>query len=229
VRDVHEVGAALRAHAPVPRILFGHSMGSFVVRHALLERPADLAGCALSGSSALSRALARLGAALAALEALRVGRAGASPLLHWLVFGRAERAFAPRRTAFDWLSRDAAEVDAYLADPLCGFSLRAGSLADMFRALAAAESTEALRTLPAELPILVLAGSDDPLSGATAVHRLAGLYARAGLERVSTRVYPGSRHEPHNDLDGQQVQADLLVWIEACLGPATGLSRGSSV
>jgi alpha-beta hydrolase superfamily lysophospholipase len=220
VRDVDELGSALLGERPVPRILFGHSMGSFLVRAALARPGAPLCGCALSGPGLVSRGLARLAAAIAAFEVLRLGVSARSPLLRRLVFGRAERAVQPARTPFDWLSRDPVEVDAYVRDPTCGFVLTAGSLREMFAALDALERGEDLGHLPRSLPIYVFSGADDPVSGHRAVRGLAGRYQRAGLERISTRIYPEDRHETLNELDRQQVERDLLDWISSCVPPA---------
>jgi alpha-beta hydrolase superfamily lysophospholipase len=222
VRDVDELGRALLADRPAPRILLGHSMGSFLVRASLARCRAPLSGCALSGSALPARALVWLAAAIAAFEARRLGPSARSPLLRSLVFGRAERAFRSARTPFDWLSRDAAEVDAYLADPMCGFVLGAGSLREMFAALARSERSADLGQLPRSLPILIFAGGADPLSGPRAVRRLAGRYHRAGFERVSARIYPLDRHETLNELDRRQVERDLLDWISSCLPSAAG-------
>jgi alpha-beta hydrolase superfamily lysophospholipase len=167
-----------------------------------------------------ARALARLAAAVAGFEALRLGPTTPSPGLRALVFGRAERAFEPRRSAFDWLSRDPLEVDAYCADPQCGFALVPRSMREMFAALARLERPEDLARLPRGLPIRVFAGDADPLSGASAVARLAGRYHRAGLSRVSWQVYAGARHETLNELNRQEVEADLLGWLETCNDPA---------
>jgi alpha-beta hydrolase superfamily lysophospholipase len=217
LRDVDELGQALLADLPrTPRVLVGHSMGSIVVRALLARGSAPLAGCALSASPVPLRGVARLGRVVARCEAWRVGEDGRSKLLHALLFGRAARAFRPSRTAFDWLSRDPAEVDAYVADPLCGFVLSPRSLAQMLACLARLERGSALRGVPRSLPIHVFAGGDDPMSGPAAVRALAGRYHRAGFERVTTRVYPGSRHETLNELDRREVEGDLLDWVTSC-------------
>jgi alpha-beta hydrolase superfamily lysophospholipase len=222
VRDLIELGDALANENPgAKRVLFGHSMGSLLVRASLAQSSRSIAGCALSGSSVPSGFATLAAQALAGIESLRLGRSGQSPLLRWLVFGRAERAFRPADTRFDWLSRDREEVAAYASDPRCGFVLRAGSLGEMFGAIRRLERARP-PVVPRELPILIFAGGDDPLSGRIAVERLAGRYHRMGFRRVETRVYPGTRHEALNDLDRQQVSGDLLAWISSCLGDAGG-------
>ncbi len=63
----------------------------------------------------------RLARLIARSGALAPGPPGQSALIEWLSFGSFNKAFKPNRTAFDWLSRDPAEVDLYVNDPLCGF------------------------------------------------------------------------------------------------------------
>jgi alpha-beta hydrolase superfamily lysophospholipase len=221
IRDVAELGRALLAASPHPRVLFGHSMGSFIARAALLEADASVAGCALSAPALAPRARLRCAARLARAEECRLGPAARSPLLHRLVFGRAERAFQPSRTHFDWLSRDPAEVDAYVSDPHCGFVLGARSLREMFAFLIELDG-RAAAPVPRGRAIYLFAGADDPLGGARAIAALAGRYHRAGVESVATRVYPGARHETLNELNRKEVEADLLHWISSCIERAGG-------
>jgi alpha-beta hydrolase superfamily lysophospholipase len=179
VRDLVELGESLAAEAPgIPRVLLGHSMGSLLVRASFARSGRSAAGIALSASSDVSAASAAALQSLAALESLRLGPAGRSALLRWLIFGRAERSFPTARTRFAWLSRDPSEVAAYAADPACGFVLRAGSLHQMFGGIRRLERGEA-SGVPRDLPILLFAGGDDPLSGARAIEAIAGRSARS--------------------------------------------------
>jgi alpha-beta hydrolase superfamily lysophospholipase len=215
VRDVGEVASALEPGAP--HVLLGHSMGALVVQAALREASDRLAGCALSGAAVVSPVVARLGSALARLEAGRLGPGARSPLLAWLLFGRAARSVRSSRTAFDWLSRDPREVDAYCSDPHCGFVTSAGSLHAMFSALIALGRPETLAGVPRGLPLRFFSGSADPMGGTQAVERLARGFRRAGFERVSIRIYPGARHETLNETNREEVEKELLDWCSSCL------------
>ena len=105
----------------VPIIFLGHSLGSFLGQDFVAEHSDALAGAVYSGSSGKPPAIATLGRLIARAERLRLGKRGKSQLLGQMWFGAYNKPFAPARTEFDWLSRDEKEVDAYVADPYCGF------------------------------------------------------------------------------------------------------------
>ena len=106
-----------------PLFLFGHSMGSYIAQAYLMHHSASLQGAVLSGSNFQPPLLYRTAALIARLEAWRQGYLGKSALIEWLSFGSFNKAFKPNRTAFDWLSRDAEEVDKYIADPCAVFAV----------------------------------------------------------------------------------------------------------
>ena len=120
--DLWRLNQRIRADYPrVPVVVFGHSLGSFMIQQFISEHGDAIAGAVLSGSNGKPLAVARLALLLARFERLRVGSHARSALLHGLVFGSFNRPFEPARTPFDWLSRDPIEVDKFLTDPLCGF------------------------------------------------------------------------------------------------------------
>ena len=96
-------------------------MGSFLGRSFVADHSDALAGALYSGSNGAPAPIAALGRLIARAERLRLGRRGKSRLIFQMWFGDFNKPFKPARTEFDWLSRDPAEVDAYVADPLCGF------------------------------------------------------------------------------------------------------------
>ena len=108
-------------HPDVPIVLLGHSLGSFMVQYFISEHGDGLAAAVLSASNGKPPPIAPIGLLLARLERLRLGQRGHSPVMQALFFGAFNKPFKPARTPFDWLSRDTAEVDKYIVDPLCGF------------------------------------------------------------------------------------------------------------
>ncbi|HEY8430444.1 MAG TPA: alpha/beta hydrolase [Sandaracinaceae bacterium] len=208
-------------HAGLPRVLLGHSMGSFFVQRLIGEerRPAD--AVVLSASNGKPPPIAAVGRYVARLERLRLGPRGKSKLLDALSFRDFNKKFAPNRTDFDWLSRDAAEVDAYVADPLCGFLVTTQTWVDLLDALPGLTSEEHLSRIDPELPIYVFAGTQDAVGDfGRGVRRLVEAYRRAGLKRVELRLYDGGRHEMLHETNAEQVIADLVAWIERTLGRA---------
>ncbi|SHG36113.1 alpha/beta fold hydrolase [Geodermatophilus nigrescens] len=213
--DVRDLGARLAAdHPGVPRFLLGHSLGS-VVALASAERDGDvLDGLVLSGPIGVAPHFA---AAAEQLRAAVAAGSGEQPMDALTAFNAP---FEPARTPYDWLSRDPAEVDAYLADPLCGDDVPPTYAygAEMFALAARVASEEAVAGLPDGLPVLLLAGQRDPVGGedAAQVAALADLVRGRGHD-VDLRVYPDARHEVFNETNRDEVTADLLAWLEARL------------
>jgi alpha-beta hydrolase superfamily lysophospholipase len=122
------------------------------------------------------------------------------------------------RTPLDWLNTDAAAVDAYIADPWCGMVFTAGGYATLTKLTADIVNPAMARRVPKELPLLFIAGSDDPVGEMGAnVRKAAGMYAKAGVEQVTLNIYPRMRHEILNEPGHQEVYEDILQWLEPVL------------
>lgn len=190
-------------HLGKPLILLGHSLGSFASQIYLLDHHAELAGLALSGTAALDKSLeafiARGGPV--GLEALNAN-------------------FEPGRTPFDWLSRDEAEVDAYRNDPLCGFTAPDQTMASVFQLGVGATHDPRLAGVRADLPIYVISGEVDPVAGPgqAFARALIESYQAAGMTAIIHVVYPGGRHEMFNEINREQVEDDLIAWLNANIG-----------
>jgi len=203
VADMAELSEFAKRETPGrPLMLLGHSMGSFAAQQYLLGHGDLLAGLVLSGTASLAPLMQALAAA------------GAAPGLEAF-----NAAFEPARTPFDWLSRDEAEVDAYVADPMCGFALTEASMTSMFALCAGAASDPRLAGVRRDLPILVLSGEVDPVVGPNQTYATALIDAwrDAGLSHIDHRVYPGARHELFNETCRDQVAADLIAWLDAAM------------
>ncbi len=216
IDDLGQLHCRMAAEHPgLPLLLLGHSMGSFMAQHFISERGNELAGAVLSGSGGRPGALASAGRLVARIERWRLGARGRSPLIHALSFGAFNKQFAPARTAFDWLSRDAAEIDNYVADPLCGFPATVQLWIDMLDALGDVTAPARQARIPKRLPIHVIAGSRDPVGENTrSVTQLLAAYRAAGLERVTHRFYPDCRHELFNELNRDEITRDLIGWLD---------------
>ncbi|MCY1284082.1 Monoacylglycerol lipase [compost metagenome] len=201
-------------HPDVPVILIGHSMGSYIGQAWLLRHSTEVQGAILSGSNYQPLGLYRAAAAIARFERWRQGPTGRSALLEFLSFGSFNKAFKPNRTAFDWLSRDPAEVDKYIADPLCGFRCTNQLWIDLLEGLQQITPPAHLAKIDHDLPLLVIGGERDPVSQGKRLRDLADALRTAGLRNVELQVYPDARHELLNESNRDEVTADLLGWLE---------------
>ena len=201
VADLGQLAShACERHPGAPTILFGHSMGSLAAQQLLVERSRLLEGVILSGTTCFDF-LADAGAAggLAAFNA---------PF----------EAAGEGRTGFEWLSRDAARVDAYLADPFCGFDPAPAAIEGMFAAAAGLAGADAFRRVRGDLPVLIVAGDADPLNANwTLVECLAERLTAAGLADLEVHRHAQARHELLHETHREEVVGELLGWIEGVI------------
>ena len=182
----------IRAEQPgLPVILLGHSMGSFAAQVYVLDHSELIDGLVLSGS--------------AAFDESRRARAKSG--------GSTNAPFEPARTPYDWLSRDEAVVDAYIADPYCGFPGRNGMAGSTSAARTA--DPEQLKRIRPDLPIYLFAGDKDPINGDLVfLNLLIERYRAAGVKDISYDFYPDGRHEMLNETNRDEVIANLVAWME---------------
>ena len=173
-------------------------MGSFAAQSVILTHSEQYAGVVLSGSTALDLLAAGLAQAEgpAGLEAFNAG--------------------FEHRTGYEWLSRDEAEVDLYVADPWCGFELPDETVPALFGAAATLADPAVLAGIRPDLPLLLVSGSDDPLAGGGQLVEVLGQrYRDAGLVDVTVTLYDGARHEILNETNRDEVTADVVAWLDA--------------
>ena len=217
--DVHALRLRTeKEHPGLPYILLGHSMGSFVVRCYLLQHAEGLAGAILSGTGYFAPGTVRSGLALAKIQCAFGLAKKPSKLINAIGFSSSNKAFEPVRTKSDWLSRDEGTVDAYEADPLCGFMFTASGYKDMFTGLDMLSRTEDLRKIPKDLPVLFFSGDRDPVGDQGAgVKTVADQFRAAGVKDVTVTLYPDGRHEMFNELNRQEVYADVVRWMDGVI------------
>jgi alpha-beta hydrolase superfamily lysophospholipase len=203
------------AHPGLPIVLLGHSMGSTLAEQFMGEHGDALAGVVLSGANGKPTSLAAAGRGIARAERFRMGARGRSKLVQSLTFDAFNKKFAPTRTAFDWLSRDPAEVDKYVADPLCGFPATVQLWIDLLDGWEAASTAAHRKRVPRDLPMYVIAGGSDPVSGNTRqIAAWLADYRAAGFSKLEHRFYPEARHELFNETNRDEVTADLIGWLK---------------
>jgi alpha-beta hydrolase superfamily lysophospholipase len=191
------MGIVREENPDLPLLLFGHSLGSFAAQQVAVRTSKDLVALVLSGSAAQDKLIearmadAEKGASLSAL------------------------ADDTQRTPFDWLSRDEAEVDKYMDDPLCGFDLTPESLMSSFELAFKTGELDEIAKIRSDLPVLCVAGTDDPVNGQMEFLKvLEERWREAGLTRFDTQYYEGARHEILNETNRDEVTARVIEWMD---------------
>ena len=199
-----------------PYFLFGHSMGSFLSRTHLIRYPGRLDGCVLCGTGHQPRAVIAGGKLVADMEIRRLGKRAYSVRADDLAFGAYNRSFAPARTRFDWVSASEENVDAYIADPLCGGDTTLGLFRDMLDGLSYITRQSNMDKMDADLPVFFIAGDQDPVGDmGKGVRKAHDCFNKAGIRDLSIKLYHGLRHEILNEASRQYVYRDVLDWLEA--------------
>lgn len=215
VRDARQLNERVRQQHPgIPVFFFGHSMGSLIAQQFIQEWGGELKGAVLSGTfGSLGPDPAVL---LPMVEQAAEAAADAPSQIFIGMFATFNQAFEPVKTGFEWLSRDEAEVQKYVDDPSCGFVFSNRLVMDMFRDAYHIWAAANEARIPKELPLLVVSGDMDPAGGNTAsVLQLVERYRGLSLHKVKLKFYPQARHEILNETNREEVQQDILDWLDA--------------
>lgn len=216
VQDGFELSELIaQKHTDKDLFLFGHSMGSFLVRTLIVLHPDRYRGAILSGTSAGKGLLGAIGKLIASVRSLQDHGKRADVLLDSLSFGKFNTPFEPAKTGFDWLSRDEKEVQAYIDDPLCGFVCTSKFFNDLLYGISFANSRTKAQQIPKEFPLYIISGANDPVGDfGKGVEKVYHMYRGVGIQDVTVQIVKGARHELLNETNREDIQRDIGRWLE---------------
>jgi alpha-beta hydrolase superfamily lysophospholipase len=221
--DIHGINEEIRkVHPNIPLFLLGHSWGSFILQNYIEGGNSGLTinGCVLSGTRGPDGFKIKSGVPFMTVLAAIRGKRKGSQIARAIADGPYNQPFRPNRTAFDWISRDEAEVDAYVNDPLCGYLCSTGFYRDLAKGLYRIHQPEAIDRIDRSLPIYIFSGSADPVGDmGTSPTKLVDVYRSLGIKDLEFVLYPGARHETLNETNRDEVMGNLLSWICRHTGP----------
>lgn len=203
----------------LPIALIGHSMGAMIGYSYLLDHSDQIDACGIfNGSVSKSPAMTVLGFVLG-LEKLFKGAAGTS-IATKVSFGGFNKHFAPNRTDFDWLSTCEEEVDAYIADPDCGWAGSVSMWQDVRTGILRGAADRGIDRIAKDFPIFLVGGLDDPsVEFGKATKDLHSRLSAAGLTNVKMLLRENGRHEPHNETLAKReiFTGEVIDWLHRAL------------
>ena len=215
VRDVHRLKKMTQEDYPgIPYVILGHSMGSFILRNYLFRYGTGIEGAVICGTGSRSNFQNLVCQAVAAVVGVVLGEKHTAKIIDRLAFGSYNKRIENPKTSFDWLCTDEKVVEAYEKDEMCGFIFKVNGFKTLFQLLGRLNKKENLDKMPKNLPIYFVSGDMDPVGDyGEGVRKAYEDFGRAGMERVSMKLYPGGRHEILNEKNKIQVYEELYPWI----------------
>lgn len=215
IEDTYQVSCYIKERfMNVPLILFGHSMGSLVVRAYTKRYDGDIQALIVCGSPSENKA-AGLGKVLAGVIGAVCGQHHRSQLLQKIAFGKHNQGFKQVHSVNSWLCSEKSVVDAYDSDPACGYIFTINGFKNLFILMQSVYDKDGWKLLHKSLPILFIAGEDDPcIAGKKNFMKAVLFMKQLGYEHIDHKLYPQLRHEILNETDYENVYQDILAWID---------------
>jgi alpha-beta hydrolase superfamily lysophospholipase len=215
VADFAQLTDIVAAENPgIPIFVLGHSLGSIVAQQYMEQHGDRVGGVVLSGTFGTLGETSEIMAAIDAAIATDGPDAPSEVIAG--TFGAFNEPFEGD-TGFEWLSRDAAEVQKYVDDPWCGtFPLSNRFVRDFFVGMENIWKPENEAKIPKTLPVFIISGEKDPAGGFSETAKvLIARYEDLGLEDFGFKFYAEARHEILNEINRDEVHADILAWLDA--------------
>ena len=215
--DQNRVSNYIRKRFSVQKIsLFAHSMGTIIVRNLLLTQSEKYERVVLSGyPNYPGKAEVARGFLFAKLLMLFHGSKYHSKTLEHQAVGHFNESVKNPKTESDWICTDENVVQEYQKDPYCGHGFTVSAFCDLFHLLNGMANPSQHKQVDANLPILMLRGSDDPCTGfETGAKDSIKRLKQAGFSNISSNTYADMRHELLNERGHEKVWEDVLHFFE---------------
>ena len=205
VKDEAALTDYYRAKYPkVKYFIFGHSYGSFLTQCYISKYGDKVDGAVIAGSNYMKNFSVYLGALVAGCS----NKEKAGTFIEKQSFGSYSKKFEDG----EWLSADAENNAAYRADKFCGFTCSNKFYADFFKGLKSLYTKTYAAGLKKDLPILLVAGADDPVGEMSkGVQKLFAYYQKVGMQKVQMKLFEGCRHEFLNEKKGLDERRQVIL------------------
>lgn len=214
VSDALTVSDYIQKHKRTEKfVLMGHSFGSVVARNVIQHKD-DFDAAIFCGTTNPSYPVLYAGLALTSVVSLFRGPDCYSELINDIVFGGRDYQKICTRTEMDWISKSESNLDAYRADPLCGFTCTVSFFHDLISLAYFAKKPEYIGRTRRSLPVFFIAGAEDPVGGCgSQVEALVRQFKKLHFLNVTCRLYKEDRHEILNEEDRMTVMEDIVSWL----------------
>ncbi|MCT4582860.1 MAG: lysophospholipase [Flavobacteriales bacterium] len=215
VGDVIDLSKELDLKYPnLPLYILGHSMGSFISRNIAILCPPEIDGYIFSATAGHPGLKGWFGKHVSNLNLKLMGKKNNTPFMDFLMFWDYNLKYENKRTKKDWLSKDEAIVDAYMADPFCMQVFTSQFFNDLLKGVFYINETYHIRKMEKEKPILLFAGDMDPVGDyGKGPQEVYNKFKKSGIKDVTLKMYASGRHEMLNETNRAEVYEMVLNWL----------------
>lgn len=215
VRDVHRLKKLTQQEYPgLPYFIMGHSMGSFITRNYLCKYGTGIDGAIIMGTGMQKKALVSSARKMVTIQKMLHGSKYVSTVLDKAVFGQYNKRIENPKTESDWLSKDEKKVETYIKDSMCGFTFTVNGFQTLFELIWRLYKQESLDNMPKELPVMFVAGTEDPVGDYfEGVERAVESFKETGMQDITIKKYENARHELLNEPEWEQIADDIYDWL----------------
>ena len=219
INDMRQLTEIIKNTNPNKKIiLFGHSMGSLLSREYVTRYGEDLDALILSGTASFMKGLGSFGLLSAQFLGKLNGKHRSNELLKNLFISQFNKKFKPNRTRVDWISSDEKQVDLFEADPLRIEDFSLSVFRDILKGSKKIDKDATFEKTPKNLPIFIFSGDKDPVGEmGKGVKKVVKKYKNAGIKNLTLKLYSEGRHEMLNEINKEEVEKDVLNWLNKIL------------
>jgi len=219
IKDLNEILDNIKKEYPdLPRVIFGHSLGSFMTRQFISERGSEFKAAILSGTSWGNMLELKGGLILTKIWSLFSNKNIPNKRFNDFLWGQINAKVKKRKGTLDFINSNDAEVEKYIADPLNGNIITIEFGIQMSRGMLMIRENSVFENTPPELNIYLASGFNDPLSNSGKdIYTIAQKYKNTGHKSVTVKIYQGARHEIINEPNKDEIISDMISWLNGIL------------
>jgi len=202
---------ATKEFPSAPYFILGHSMGSFLARTFITKYSTELSGVIISGTGTNPTGVLRFGRCVAKLGCTFEGCRSKASLLDKLSFGGYNKGY---NSPYQWLSRDDKQVRKYIDDDMCGGVFSNSFYRGFFKGLIYINKRSSGELINKNLKMFFVSGDKDPVGNCgEGVEAAVDFYKKLNIKKIQVKLYPNARHEILNEINKDEVYADVLNWM----------------
>lgn len=214
VNDLHQITLYIKELYPNKEvILFGHSMGSMVVRKYIKKYDKDIDKLIVCGSPS-KNSLVNVAIGLTKIMKIFKGDKYRSKFIQKLTFGSYNKKTKNAKSKNSWICSNNETVKKYNNDELCGFIFTLNGFENLFKLMKEIYQKNGWKLNNKDMPIFFIAGSDDPVIMNEKKWRESQEFLKKiGYSNVKGKLYLNLRHEILNEKNKQEIYEDIINFI----------------